>query len=88
MHEETVHAKVLSLVRSRSQAAARNAALPDDLNLVEAGFLDSIAFVSLLAEVEHVFNISLDLIEEPIETFVQIGSLTSYICRQLTMQNH
>lgn len=79
----TVKSRIISMVVQRSEAVSSLDDLPDSTNLIQDNLLDSINFVSLLSDLETEFNVSLDLIDEPIETFVVLGSLAQCIVSQL-----
>jgi len=56
--------------------------VPDDLDLLQNGLIDSLGLVSLLAEVEAHFDIELDYEDLPVEDLTRIGPLSRHIERQ------
>jgi acyl carrier protein len=56
--------------------------LPDDLDLLQNGVVDSLGLVGLLAEVEQRLGIELDYDDLPIEDLARVGPLSRHIERQ------
>ena len=55
-----------------------------ETKLLGGPLLDSISFISLLAELEEGYGIELDLVEYPIEEFIVVGPLIEKIVEQLS----
>ena len=53
-----------------------NDEVDNDLNLVEAGILDSFAFVELLTSLEDTYSIEIDLSEIDLDNFNSINLIT------------
>jgi acyl carrier protein len=56
--------------------------VPDDLDLLQNGVVDSLGLVGLLAEVEDRFGVELDYDDMPIEDLARVGPLSRHIERQ------
>ena len=56
--------------------------VPDDLDLLQNGVVDSLGLVTLLAEVEERFGLELDYDDLPIEDLTRVGPLSRHIERQ------
>ena len=59
--------------------------VPDDLDLLQNGVVDSLGLVGLLAEVEERFDIELDYDDLPIEDLARVGPLSRHIERQTAL---
>jgi D-alanine--poly(phosphoribitol) ligase subunit 2 len=55
-----------------------------ETDLLEAGFLDSLALVELLLQVEREFNIAVSLLDLDIEHVRSLRSLSSFLSSALT----
>ena len=53
-----------------------------ELDLIAAGLLDSLAFVDLLVQLEHEFDVQIDLDHLEVDNFRSIASIAAFIARQ------
>jgi len=56
--------------------------VPDDLDLLQRGVVDSLGLVSLLADIEAQFGIELDYDDLPVEDLARVGPLSRHVERQ------
>lgn len=67
------------LAEARKAAAAKGLGtleITDDLHLVDAGLLDSISFLGLIAALEEQFGAAVDLADADPAEFFTVGGLT------------
>lgn len=57
-------------------------AIPDDLDIIQNGLVDSLGLVTLLTELEDRFGLQLDYDDLPIEDLTRIGPLSRHVARQ------
>jgi len=68
-------ARVSALVAGRLQIEA-----PDpDTDLIEAGYLDSLAFVDLLTSLESTFNMTVSLDDLDLDAFRTIARIAAFV---------
>lgn len=82
MNHRELEDLLLYVLKEPLRLASRpETSLPEDLNLLESGILDSIAFLELLARLEKELNRELDLFEYPPEEFTSVGGLLAHLER-------
>jgi acyl carrier protein len=69
------------LVR-HSKVKLRAADIPDDVNLVERGIIDSLTFVGLMIALQERYEVTLDLEERPIEDFIYLNALARQVAEK------
>jgi acyl carrier protein len=77
---EQVRALIISRLESSILAAGRKLAdLPDDLDLLTEGIIDSVDIVELISTVEQTFGIVIDFSELDPEQLTVLGSFCRYV---------
>ena len=56
-----------------------------DTDLVEAGLLDSLALIELLAQLEETFGVSVSTDDLELENFRSIANIAGFVARRATM---
>jgi acyl carrier protein len=56
--------------------------VPDEMDILLEGLVDSLGLVTLLAELEDRFDLQLDYDDLPIEDLTKIGRLSHHVARQ------
>lgn len=56
---------------------------PGDLDLIEEGYIDSLAVVSLIGAIEEEFGVQLPLVEFGIDDFRTANRISAYVAKSL-----
>jgi acyl carrier protein len=73
---------ILEHCREPLTASGRTAAsLPDDIDLLAEGLVDSVGIVQLVAAIEERFGITVDLERLEADQFTRLGSLARFIAQ-------
>ena len=79
--------EIFQRIQSFAEKSATNNAKVEEItletNLLGGALLDSISFITLIAELEEGYGIELDLVEYPIEEFIVVGPLIEKVIEQL-----
>jgi len=75
MNSSEIRTEIIQFLKQNTKNAAALTAVTDQTNLIESGLLDSIDFIGLVSHLEMKFGVEFDLVEQPIEDFVVLGSL-------------
>jgi acyl carrier protein len=56
--------------------------VPDDLDILSEGLIDSFGILELISELERQFGLELDLEELPAEELTRVGPLSRFVARK------
>jgi len=76
--KQNIKINIVNFIKELSQGKA----VPENIDLVESGLLDSFSFVELIIFLEKQFNIKVNPYEVRVEDLRSVGSLVSFVMRK------